>query len=254
MRAMVLAAGRGERMRPLTNDCPKPLLPVGGKPLIVWQIERLARAGFNELVINVSYLAEKITGFLGDGSAFGVRIAYSPEAEPMESAGGIAHALSLLGNGPVLVAASDVYTEFDYARLRGPCARIAGADATSGSGSAQLAHLVLVANPPFRPQGDYALSTPDPANPYGRVGASGNTRWTWTGIGIFHTDLLREIPIGKKIPLLPFFADWIGRGVVGGELYEGVWDNLGTPEQLHRLDVKLAAAAAHGYPMRGIST
>ena len=113
MRAMVLAAGRGERMRPLTNDCPKPLLPVGGKPLIVWQIERLARAGYDELVINVSYLAEKITAFLGDGSAFGVRIAYSPEAEPMESAGGIAHALPLLGDGPVLVVASDVYTEFD---------------------------------------------------------------------------------------------------------------------------------------------
>ena len=250
MRAMVLAAGRGERMRPLTNDCPKPLLSAGGKPLIVWQIERLARAGYGELVINVSYLAERITGYLGDGSRFGVRIAYSYEPEPMESAGGIAQALGLLGEGPVLIVASDVYTEFDYSRLSEPRARIGEATAAGASWRAK-AHLVLVPNPSFRPQGDYSLSTPDDANPYGRVGTDGSPRWTWTGIGLFHTELLREIPFGKKIPLLPFFADWIGRGTVGGELFDGVWDNLGTPEQLHRLDVKLAAA--HGYPLRGSS-
>ena len=241
MRAMVLAAGRGERMRPLTLDCPKPLLPVGGKPLIVWQIERLARAGYGEIIVNVSYLADKITAFLGDGRAFGVHIVYSPEIEPMESAGGIAHALALLGEGPVLVVASDVYTEYDYARLARPHALIADAGA-GGTFGAPAAHVVLVANPAFRPQGDYSLSSPGEANPYGRVGTAGSPRWTWTGIGVFHTALLREIPFGKKIPLLPFFADWMNRGLVGGELYEGLWDNLGTPEQLHRLDARLAAA------------
>ena len=249
MRAMVLAAGRGERMRPLTIDCPKPLLPVGGKPLIVWQIERLARAGCGELVINVSYLADRITDFLGDGSRFGVRIVYSHEAEPLESAGGIAYALPLLGEGPILVVASDVYTEFDFSRLGRPHARIREV-AENGASGTPKAHLVLVPNPSFRPQGDYSLSIPDEANPYGRVGTDGAPRWTWTGIGLFHTDLLREIPFGKKMPLLPFFADWMARGLVGGEIYDGVWDNLGTPEQLHRLDVKLAAAAAHGYPLR----
>jgi len=114
---MVLAAGRGERMRPLTDACPKPLLPVGGKPLIVWQIERLVRAGFDELVINVSYRAPQITEYLGDGARFGARIRYSHEVEPLESAGGLAHALPLLGEGPVLVVAADVYAEFDYAGL-----------------------------------------------------------------------------------------------------------------------------------------
>jgi MurNAc alpha-1-phosphate uridylyltransferase len=240
MRAMVLAAGRGERMRPLTADCPKPLLPVGGKPLIVRQIERLARAGYDELVINVSYLADRITTYLGDGSALGVRIAYSHETEPMESAGGIAHALPLLGEGPVLVVASDIYTDFDYRRLSEPRAQI-GAGASNAAKASPKAHLVLVANPAFRRDGDYSLSIPDDAVPYGRVGVGGNPRWTWTGIGLFDTGLLREIPFGQKIPLLPFFADWMGRGLVRGELFEGIWENLGTPEQLHQLEAKLSA-------------
>lgn len=229
MRAMVLAAGRGERMRPLTDACPKPLLPAGGKPLIVWQIERLVRAGYDELVINVSYRATQITDTLGDGARFGARIRYSHEIEPLESAGGLAHALPLLGEGPVLVVAADVYAEFDYAGLAAPRRAIATAAGT-------LAHLVLVQNPPFRPGGDYSLST---ASPPGRVGVDGVPRWTWAGIGLFHTNLLREIPIGKKIALLPFFADWIGRGLVSGEIHSGAWDNVGTPEQLHQLDVIL---------------
>lgn len=234
MRAMVLAAGRGERMLPLTDTCPKPLLPVAGKPLIVWQIERLVRGGYDELVINVSYRAGQIVDWLGDGARFGARITYSTEAEPMESAGGLAQALPLLGEGPVLVVAADVYTGFDYAGLAAPRETIAAAAGT-------LAHLVLVPNPPFRAQGDYSLSA---AGPPGRVGLDCTPRWTWAGIGLFHTNLLREIPFGKKIPLLPFFEDWIGRGLVSGEMYGGVWDNLGTPEQLHQLDVKLSGARA----------
>jgi MurNAc alpha-1-phosphate uridylyltransferase len=223
MRAMVLAAGRGERMRPLTDLVPKPLLRVGGKPLIVWQIERLVRGGFDDLVINVSYRAAQVVEALGDGSALGARIVYSPEAEPLESAGGIAQALHLLGEDPLLVAAADVYTEFDYGGLAARCAAITADGPTR-------AHLVLVPNREFRPQGDYALS------PEGRVGLTGSPLWTWAGIGLFHPALLREIPIGKKLPLLPFFADWIARGVVGGERYDGVWDNLGTPGQLDQRD------------------
>lgn len=229
---MILAAGRGERMRPLTDTCPKPLLPVGGKPLIVWQIERLVRAGYDELVINVSYRAKQIVDRLGDGARFGATIAYSIEAEPMESAGGLAHALPRVGEGPVLVVAADVYSDFDYAGLAAPRKFIAAAADT-------LAHLVLVPNPPFRPSGDYSLST---LSLPGRVGLDGTPRWTWAGIGLFHANLLREIPIGKKIPLLPFFADWIGRSLVSGEVHAGVWVNLGTPEQLHELDVKLTGA------------
>jgi len=240
MRAMVLAAGRGERMRPLTDNCPKPLLPVGGKPLIAWQVERLVRGGFTDLAINVSYLGEQITQYLGDGARFGARIAYSHEAMPMESAGGIAHALHLLGDGPVLIAASDVYTEFDYASLAEPWRRIGAANrASPGPDDPTLAHLVLVPNPAFRPRGDYSLLHTSDKSQYGLVGLSGSPRWTWTGIGIFHTHLLREIPFGKKIALLPFFADWIGRNLVSGEVYPGLWDNLGTPEQLHRLDLEL---------------
>ena len=240
MRAMVLAAGRGDRMRPLTNDRPKPLLTVGGKPLIVWQIERLVRGGYDELVINVSYLGQQIVDALGDGHELGARISYSPEAEPLESAGGVAYALPQLvksGEGPVLVVAADVYTEFDYGSLADVSRRVT-------AGGKTLAHLVLVPNPAFRPHGDYALHASNGSGPgSGRVSGDGETRWTWSGIGIFHTELLREIPFGQRIALLPFFADWMGRGLVSGELYSGVWDNLGTPEQLRQLDRKLDSMA-----------
>ena len=253
MRAMLLAAGRGERMRPLTDTVPKPLLAVGGKPLIVWQIERLVRAGFTDIVINVSYRGDQIVDALGSGVQFGATIRYSREAEPMETAGGIAHALPLLGEGLVIVAAADVYAEFDY---RGLVARIDDDDVGAGSGSGGGSsgsggggssgsdvgsggggvRLVLVPNPAFRPQGDYTLALgPQPA----QVGLEGSPRWTWSGIGVFPVALLGEIPPGRKMPLLPFFADWIGRGLVRGEVYRGTWDNLGTPEQLNRLDVSL---------------
>ena len=225
MRAMLLAAGRGERMRPLTDTTPKPLLEAGGKPLIVWQIERLVRAGFDDIVINISYRGDQIAGALGDGSRFGAKIAYSREEEPLETAGGIAQALLLLGDGNVLIAAADVYSELNYARL-----------AVRPQDDDGAVHLVLVPNPPFRPDGDYTLELG--AQP-GRVGLHGSPRWTWSGIGIFPTWLLREIPSGQKIALLPFFSDWIARGLVTGEVYRGVWDNLGTPEQLTRLDVSL---------------
>jgi MurNAc alpha-1-phosphate uridylyltransferase len=245
---MVLAAGRGERMRPLTDACPKPLLEVGGKPLIVWQIERLVAGGFAEIVINVSYRAEQMMAALGDGTRFGARIAYSSEAEPLESAGGIAQALPLLGEQPVAVVAADVYTEFDYARLLPWAAMLS----RPRPGDSDLrAHLVLVPNPPFRPRGDYAVVRPPEDDRPVRVRTEGEPRFAWSGIGVFAIDLLREIPVGQKIPLLPFFVDWMRRGVVGGELYSGVWDNLGTPAQLEALDRALAAQAAPAPLERG---
>jgi MurNAc alpha-1-phosphate uridylyltransferase len=244
---MILAAGRGERMRPLTDTCPKPLLEAGGKPLIVWQIERMVRAGFDEIVINVSYLGDRIVAALGDGRAFGATIEYSPEREPLESAGGIAHALSRLGGDPVLVVAADVYAEFDYGRMAAARARLLAS-------AEPRAHLVLVPNRPFRPQGDYALDPPSLDFPYGRVGTEGAPRYTWSGIGVFAVGLLREIPFGQKIPLLPFFADWMRRGRVSGELFDGLWDNLGTPAQLRRLDVDLTAASVRGHPANGHET
>lgn len=246
MRAMILAAGRGERMRPLTDTCPKPLLPVGGKPLIVWQIERMVAGGFDELIVNVSYLGDRIIAALGEGRAFGARIEYSRESEPLESAGGIAQALDLLGDEPVLVAAADVYAEFDFGRL----ARVRGLIAARQAATGPLAHLVLVPNRAFRPAGDYALDVPTTDFPYGRVGTDGSPRYTWSGIGLFDVRLLREIPFGQKIPLLPFFVDWMKRGLVAGELFDGIWDNLGTPEQLSRLDADLANTA-RGYPVGG---
>ncbi len=228
-------------MRPLTDTRPKPLLEVGGKPLIAWQIQRLVAGGFDEIVINVSYLGAQIEAALGDGQGLGARIAYSREAEPLESAGGIGQALHLLGEGPVAVVAADVYTEFDYGRLR------ARADELSSPGRdphAPRAHLVLVPNPPFRPRGDYALGPMASDDPRIRVRTEGEPRHAWGSIGLFSIDLLREIPVGQKIALLPFFTDWMRRGVVGGEVFTGVWDNLGTPEQLRALDAALSARQA----------
>ena len=145
MRVMILAAGKGERLRPLTDTVPKAMVPAGGKPLIAWHLERLARAGYREAVINVSHLAEQIVEGLGGGERYGLRIAYSREREPLETAGGIAHARALLGEAPFLLVNADIYCEFDFAALR----RV--------SLAARLAHLVLVPNPRHRSRGDFTL-------------------------------------------------------------------------------------------------
>ena len=152
--AMILAAGRGERMRPLTDTCPKPLLPLGGKPLIVHQIEALARAGHRDLAINAAHLADRLIGALGDGAALGVRIQWSREPEPLETAGGIATALPLLAAGPVLIVSGDIWTAFDYAALAPVI------DGMRASPAAPRVHLVMVPNPPYHPRGDFALLPP----------------------------------------------------------------------------------------------
>ena len=224
---MSLAAGRGERLRPLTDETPKPLLPVGGKPLIEWQIERLAAAGFGSLVVNHSHLGPRIESALGDGRRFGVRIRYSPENPALETAGGIVKALPMLGRGPFAVVSGDIHTDFDYARLEGPIAAIREDPA------ACAAHFVLVDNPPYHPAGDMGLAN-------GRVTRRGPPL-TYGNISVFHPSLFRDIVPGTWLKLFPWAYRFVDEGRVTGEHYPGAWDNVGTPDQLAALDRRLSA-------------
>ena len=228
--AMILAAGRGERMRPLSDATPKPLLEVGGKPLIAWQIEALARAGFREIVINASHLADRLIAALGDGSGFGVKVRWSLEPEALETAGGIATALPLLPRGPALIASGDIWTAFDYATL---VPRLA---AMARDPCSPRVHLIMVPNPPFHPHGDFALCG-------SRLMLDGELRSTYGNIGVYDTGLFSELPRGTKLQLLPLYRDWIGRGIVSGELYTGPWANVGTPDELAALDAALRAGS-----------
>jgi len=223
---MILAAGQGERMRPLSDTTPKPLLEVGGKPLIVWQIEALARAGFRDIVVNAARRAERFVATLGDGAAFGVTLRWSFEPEPLEAAGGIATALPLLPPGPALIVSGDVFTAFDYASLR-PLA-----DAMARNVAPADAHLVLVPNPPYHPGGDFALVD-------GQLRLDATPRHTFANIGLYDTGLWRELPRGAKLKLLPYLQRWIAEGRVSGEAFDGPWANVGTPEDLAQLDVAL---------------
>jgi MurNAc alpha-1-phosphate uridylyltransferase len=222
MKAMILAAGRGERMRPLTDHTPKPLLPVGGKPLIVWHIERLARAGFRELVINHAHLGRQIESALGDGSRFGVSITYSDEGEALETAGGIAKALPVLGEEPFLVVNGDVYTDYDFGRL-----------AAQPMGGV-VAHLVLVDNPPQHAQGDFHLED-------GRLVERGVSRLTFSGIGVYRPELFASVIPGSKAKLAPLLHAAIAQQRATAEHYRGDWVDVGTPERLHALDCKLSS-------------
>jgi N-acetyl-alpha-D-muramate 1-phosphate uridylyltransferase len=223
MKAMILAAGRGERMRPLTDTTPKPLLEVGGKPLIVWQIQRLVAAGFDELVINVAHRADMIVEHLSDGSRYGCSIRYSREREPLEVAGGIATALPLLGNGIALIVSADLYTEYDYAALSERAAAMAGADAPPHL------HMVMVPNPPYHENGDFGLVD-------GKLVLDGAGRKTYGNIALYRLGLFAELPRGEKLQILPLYRAWIAKGWVTGELYTGPWANVGTADDLARLD------------------
>ncbi|HZQ61500.1 MAG TPA: nucleotidyltransferase family protein [Casimicrobiaceae bacterium] len=224
--AMILAAGRGERMRPLSDETPKPLLVAGGKPLIVRQIERLREAGIRRIVINASHLAQRLQDALGDGAALGVSIGWSIEPEPLETAGGIATAFPLL-QGPVIVVVSgDILTEFDYASLLPRAARMASVR------DAPRVHLVMVPNPPYHPTGDFVLHE-------GTIRRHGPARVTFGNIALYDASLFAELPRGTKLKLLPLFERWIDAGIVSGELYAGRWSNVGTPEDLAALDHEL---------------
>jgi MurNAc alpha-1-phosphate uridylyltransferase len=225
--AMIMAAGRGLRMRPLSDTTPKTLLTAGGKPLIAWQIEALARAGYRDIVINAAWLAPQLVATLGDGNAFGVRLRWSIEPEPLETAGGIATASPLLPAGPALIVSGDIWTRFDYATLA------ARADAMARDPAPPRVHLVMVPNPPFHPDGDFVLDG-------GRIAPDGAGRLTFGNIGLYDTALFRELPRGVKLKLLPLYRDWIARGWVSGERFDGPWANVGTPSELAVLDRSLA--------------
>lgn len=224
--AMILAAGRGERMRPLTDTVPKPLLPVGGKPMIQWQVERLAKAGFADLVVNHSYLGEKIEAALGDGSRFGVRLRYSREDPALETAGGVARALDMLGKEPFALVSGDIHTTFDYRCLAARIERIAREPQRT------VAHFVLVDNPPWHPHGDMGLES-------GRVRRA-PPHLTYASLGVFHPELFRDLPKGTWLKLFPWVYQFVDAGRVSGELYRGEWDNVGTPAQLEALERRLA--------------
>jgi len=220
VRAMILAAGRGERMRPLTLVRPKPLLEAGGAPLIVHHLRALASAGFEDVVVNLSWLGDQIRATLGDGSRYGVRLHYSDEGpEPLETGGGIFRALALLGAGPFLVLNGDVWTDVDWSALRG---RLAPGD---------LAHLVLVPNPTHNRSGDFVLE-------HGRIVETAGERTTFSGVGVYRAELFAGCSDGI-FKLAPLLRNAARAGRVSGELHTGAWLDIGTPERLAHLDEHL---------------
>jgi len=225
VKAMILAAGVGERMLPLTQSTPKPLLRVAGKPLIEYHVERLRDAGFSELVVNVSHHKEQIIEFLGDGSAWGITVDYSIEDVPLETAGGIVQALPLLGASPFLIVNGDIWADVPFAPLR----RLALAPNDS-------AHLVFVSNPSQHPSGDFKL------NAEGRVSAlsDGETGVTYAGVGLYSPAMFEQLAPGK-LPLRPLLDKAIENGTLSGHWFDGEWEDVGTPQRLEALDTRLRA-------------
>jgi MurNAc alpha-1-phosphate uridylyltransferase len=222
---MILAAGRGERMRPLTDHVPKPLLKAGGKAIVEYQLDKLARAGFRRIVINHAHLGQMIETALGDGRRWGLEIRYSAEGEPLETAGGIRLALPLIAADSFAVVNSDVYTDYDYHRLAARVAAMASAPAV-------LAHLVLVDNPPHHPGGDFCFEEGAPK-------AQATRRLTFSGIGAYRRELFEGIVPGSRHPLAPLIAGAIEAGRASAEHHRGFWIDVGTPQRLEQLDAML---------------
>ena len=224
MRAMVLAAGRGERMGALTENCPKPLLQAGGKALIDYTLEALARAGIREVVINHAYLGDRIENHVANGDRFGLSVTYSPEPEgALETGGGIMQALPLLGAEPFIAANADVFSDFDFRHLP--------------ANPAALAHLVLVPNPPHHAEGDFSLID-------GRTSEAGQPRYTFSGIGVYRAELWHRRRQGR-FPLGPLLRETMGDGEVTGQLHTGIWSDIGTPSRLAELDATLSVDDVH---------
>ena len=221
---MILAAGRGNRMRPLTDLTPKPLLAVGGKPLLFRHLEKFARAGFGMVMINHAHLGGQIEAAVGDGSRWSLEVRYSAEAEALETAGGIRNALPLIARPAFAVVNGDVYSDYDYAGLAAAIDRLADADT--------LAHLVLVDNPPHHPDGDFCLDD-------GLVCTSGRQLLTFSGLGAYRAELFEPIARGEKHALAPLLRRQMPEGKVTGEHYRGLWSDVGTPGRLAELDARL---------------
>jgi MurNAc alpha-1-phosphate uridylyltransferase len=230
---MILAAGRGERMRPLTDTLPKPLLKAGGCALIEYQLRNLARAGFTDVVINHAYLGEMIENTLGKGERYGVNILYSPEKTVLETAGGIANALPLLtdksGTVPFLIVNADIYCEMNYALL------LPVMKTMQSTMNVQLAHLVLVQNPSHHAEGDFALSG-------NQVTLAGSNKLTFSGIGIYRPQLFNTIKPGVAAKLAPLLRQAMQAGKVSGEYFSGQWIDVGTPERLELLNKQLKSS------------
>jgi MurNAc alpha-1-phosphate uridylyltransferase len=210
---MVLAAGRGERLRPLSDRVPKPLLEAGGKPLLAWHLERLAAAGVRDVLVNVAHLGAQIIARFGDGARYGVAIRWSQEPEPLETAGGLAYARELLGPSPFLLINADIWCDLDLAPL------------TRHRLGDRLAHLVLIPNPAHNPAGDFSLRD-------GAVGNEAAARYTYAGIAVISPRLVSDIPAGTKAPLAPLLRAAAARDAVTGELHSGAWHDAGTAERL----------------------
>ena len=218
MKAMILAAGRGERMRPLTDTCPKPLLTVGGKPLVAWHLERLAAAGFVDVIINHAHLGTLIETALGNGQQWNLNIRYSPEPDgALETAGGIAQALPLLGDAPFLVINGDILCDWNPML------------AVRALGAEKLAHLVMVPNPPQHPKGDFCLDGGMVETP---VGADDTPLLTFSGIGIYRPEMFADITRGSRAKLAPLLVAAMAKNEISGELHRGIWLDIGTPDRL----------------------
>jgi MurNAc alpha-1-phosphate uridylyltransferase len=219
MKAMILAAGRGERMGELTREIPKPLIKARGKPLIEWHLEKLSTTGFKDIVINVCYLPEIIKDFVGDGSKWKLNVTYSEENPILETAGGIKNALSLLGEEPFAVINADIFSNFDYAKLQ-----LINLNNTSDG------YLVLVKNPEHNQAGDFGLLDNN------CLAVNSDILYTFSGIAVYHPRFFNELELGIKIQLLPLLKSAISHSLIKGELFEGVWSDIGTPERLKILN------------------
>jgi MurNAc alpha-1-phosphate uridylyltransferase len=240
MKAMIFAAGRGERMRPLTDTCPKPLLKVRGRPLIVWHILNLVRAGITEIVINHAHLGGMIEEALGDGERYGAQLRYSPEATALETAGGVAQARHLLGDEPFVAIAADIYCPhfafdkvFDVLEATDVWGNPYPAD------QRDMAWIYLVKNPPYHPLGDFALNSFS-------VSEEGEPKFNFSGIGVYRPEMFDGIKPGEHAKLGPLLRHHAARGQVGGDLYRGEWANLGTIDDLAQLNAPFTPPAVPG--------
>ncbi|MES2128681.1 MAG: nucleotidyltransferase family protein [Pseudomonadota bacterium] len=237
MKAMILAAGRGERMRPLTDATPKPLLKVRGRPLIVWHVLNLVRAGITEIVINHAHLGHMFEAALGDGSQYGARIVYSHEEVALETGGGIANALPLLGDEPFLALSGDIYCPyFDFSQ----CLDVLHDKDMWGNpypaDKRDVCWIWLTSNPFHNPQGDFGLTMYAISN-------QGDPKWNFANIGVYRPEMFAAIEPGEAARMGPVIREWADKGQVGGEIYEGEWVNVGTIEQLDELNAPLNAKA-----------